>query len=1253
MVSKSLERTNIIDNKNIKLGDRIKKNIKNSVENKFAVGYFFLSGWNLLEKDFPNNLQDNGLRLVMGDETSLETKREIVKGFTLRQEYLNKFADELETEVTKDKLEFIKSLSNLIANKKVDIRLYDKEKLHAKLYLFIQNPDLFDDSSYTPGSAILGSSNFTKPGFMDNRELNVSISNKDDVVYLNDWFEDLWEESNEFSEELLKVIENSRVLENIGDEFNFGEYLDPKEYFKLMLFNVFEKNTNFFNEETDYLAIFQEVGVHNILEKIKQFNGALVADSVGLGKSFIAGEVIKKFIEGFDFNEIDRTNRLYNLESENYGRNILMLLPPHLIKQWKDDVLKDFFLKKYRIEFEVELENEVLMNIFAIDNRLISKIKLLSLTKFTNMRAYEANQLRDEYDLICLDESHRVRNFNSIGYKKIVGNVIPIKINEKGSKKIIKEKFEGLKFKSDDYVKRVNSIKESDYKNKSIRNRFLLLTATPLNNSIEDLQNLLKIFLDQDNKDYDGEFNLNLFNQYLSKRNEYKKIKDNKVDGNIEDVKKEIKEIVQNLKRKVLDKVILLRTRKYIQNNPEFTEAKINGKKIIFKDASPIQRKYDDYLKLEKYDRFKELVNYFSKEIEDIQFYHITLGGSEYIFMRKYELGDLDLNIPDGKTNKEDLGIVRIQALMKILMLKRLESSIYGFSQTLNNIIEKEKYLYHILRDEKNSSKALEAYLNRFEDSFQGGFFVEKDDEVGEFEEINDDINSNDTLDYQSRKERYFKNAKKNLDSIGKDEILKKLREDIEKLEKLKFFVQELEEKKDLVYKDPKLENLKTLLIDLNKKERNKILLFSQYKDTASYLYENLKDWIKKELHLNIDIITGETETNTKKNKIARFAPIANHNTAKKIDEIDMLIATDALSEGVNMQDASILINYDLPWNPMIIVQRIGRVNRIGSEKDIKFYNYMPVEGIEVIVGLKKKIEDKIELIQDILEKEQKILKDDEETGSNAIGELYSSSVINLEDKTKNEEFRDVDELGTQTDSGLFRLLNYAKQLNKKGVLDFNFTKVNQLDEEKTYYTFTSKNGDKLIRFYKIINRYTQEIKKKYILTYNFETKQVKVGNYSDLIFDVEKEGLRISFVDNSKDIKNIILDMDKRFEAEIYNQYKNSFKPLKIDKLRDKSPRQIEIENILKQKDLFNKNLDKIKKDSFNLLKEFNLDRNEIAIMNKIIEHQYSSIKEENLSQKFKTLYQQLEDFKIGRSKEGFEKANDIEYRVIGWGGY
>jgi len=209
---------------------------------------------------------------------------------------------------------------------------------------------------------------------------------------------------------------------------------------------------------------------------------------------------------------------------------------------------------------------------------------------------------------------------------------------------------------------------------------------------------------------------------------------------------------------------------------------------------------------------------------------------------------------------------------------------------------------------------------------------------------------------------------------------------------------------------DPKLESLKQIignpsfksqeLKDIPSLNRKKIIIFTQYRDTAYYLYHNLLNWIKNEVDLHtwlkderdrikITPVTGDTETPTKINYIKRFAPEANNgfDEANKFGRIEILISTDVLSEGVNLQDADAVINYDLPWNPMIIVQRVGRVNRIGNEKDVYVINYIPSDEIEVIVGVLRKLKEKIQDITLIVGKDVKILSPEEEINIETFGE--------------------------------------------------------------------------------------------------------------------------------------------------------------------------------------------------------------------------------------------------------------------------
>jgi len=233
---------------------------------------------------------------------------------------------------------------------------------------------------------------------------------------------------------------------------------------------------------------------------------------------------------------------------------------------------------------------------------------------------------------------------------------------------------------------------------------------------------------------------------------------------------------------------------------------------------------------------------------------------------------------------------------------------------------------------------------------------------------------------------------------------------------------------------DPKLEALKQIIgnpsfISEKLKEKNieslnrkKIIIFTQYRDTAYYLYHNLYEWIKKEIDLHTWLkdekdrikIALDTETPAKINYIKRFAPQANNSfeEVRKFGEIEILISTDALSEGVNLQDADAVINYDLPWNPMIIVQRVGRVNRIGSnEKDVYVINYIPSDEIEVIVGVLGKLKEKIQDITLIVGKDVKILSPEEEISIETFGEkikdISKLSMTDLEQYGISEDFRE------------------------------------------------------------------------------------------------------------------------------------------------------------------------------------------------------------------------------------------------------
>ncbi|MBE0522854.1 MAG: NgoFVII family restriction endonuclease, partial [Methanosarcinales archaeon] len=318
---------NIIDNS----PDRefikvVKDQLKRSKEAKFAIGYFFLSGFSLVNDDFPEPdryTSEPFLQIVMGDETTYPTKEELVAGYNLKDIFKQRMIEELQkTEPNEEKIIHLSTLREFIANNIIDVRLFDKSRLHAKLYLFLTSPD---EEFSSPGLAAVGSSNFTSSGLTTNRELNVLLTSREEVRYLEKWFDNLWEDAIEFREDLLKVIDLSGVLPD-SPYPKIGQMVEPEILFKYLVYNWFEGRVlNLLKK--DILMEFQLVGVVNAVNILNFYNGVILADSVGLGKSFMASAVIEEFIYG------KHPTWTANDEKEP---SVLLILPPSVISQWEE-----------------------------------------------------------------------------------------------------------------------------------------------------------------------------------------------------------------------------------------------------------------------------------------------------------------------------------------------------------------------------------------------------------------------------------------------------------------------------------------------------------------------------------------------------------------------------------------------------------------------------------------------------------------------------------------------------------------------------------------------------------------------------------------------------------------------------------------------------------------------------------------------------------------------------------------------------
>ena len=1130
----TLESSKIIDNTpGRELVNVLKDRLKNCNEAKFAVGYFFLSGFNLVDDDFPKEVQKKPfLKLVMGNETTFETKEELVSGYNLRELFKQKMIEELQDKaLTEWQIKQLRRLRDYIANNLIEVRLFEKSRLHAKLYLFLKD---LKDKYGSPGVAIVGSSNFTAEGLTRNKELNVILTEREDVLYLNNWFDKLWEEAVEFNEDLIRVIEISGVIPESRYP-KLGKFLDPETLFKYLVYKWTEGRVLNLIEK-DILMEFQLVGVINAINILNYYNGVILADSVGLGKSFMAAAIIQEFLNGKHPHWIPK--------GKEYPA-VMLILPPSIISQWEDllvgradervlvklergekvKINSEFF---FRDNFKRMVKGDYNHKIYEIydgsGEKLLGKIAFLSLGLFQNYKAdlkkgivdERLKRMAEEYDLFVIDEAHKYRN------KK---------------------------------TNRWNAAKALQRKSSNFPNKFLLLTATPLNNTIDDLYNLIRIFTD------DTLITFRMKNIPIDELvKQYKKLKSEYEEKGDEGIKKELKKVATEIKRKVLDEVMVLRTRKYILE--QFKDLKVDGKKLIFKDPKPYSLDYSPFYT----SKFSELIKRISRNIDRINFEHTKLYGVRYVVFEEDE-------------EEESYRVIEISDLFRLLLGKRLESGIFPFETTLRKIYEKEKIFYTLFKrsvDKIMSEEELKELIIKALDKAK----IKKD-----LEEVSQEFNAEAEAEEEETwfdkvikllteyVEEYGLQAFNTTDKIrmglkialhNLEQDLKLMDEIFETLDRLKvrengdfkvFGVvpkeeDEIVESKIFCYEnDPKLEVLKQLITNPKYKSEKlsniptlngkKFIVFTQYKDTAYYIYHNLRDWIEREVDLHpwlkdkrtdrikIALVTGETDTTTKINFIKRFAPKANagEEEVRRYGEIEILISTDALSEGVNLQDADAVVNFDLPWNPMIIVQRVGRVNRIGNEKDVYVLNFVPSGEIEVLVGILNKLKQKIEDITLVVGKESKILSPEEEISVETFGErikkISEFSMTDLEEFSISEEFQQWFEGGIpQEQIDEYKLLNIVQY--ELGITREDFEEVRNLGDGP-YYTYVKSGSGKIYSIYEFYRGDFGRIDKKIIsvgddglrfesplalleLVRNKEMNPVKLDVAAEKLKEIEKE---------------------------------------------------------------------------------------------------------------------------------------------------
>ena len=273
--------SNIIDNVNTVFADVFKEYCDSIDELKIAVGYFYLGGFDLV-KEKMREIKD--IKIVMGDETDEYTAKEIKRGYEEKLNHeLNSELNDLD-EDDHGKIETLKEMHQFIKSDRLKIHIYQDQKFHAKAYIFKNN------NMRRLNTAIIGSSNFSKNGMVKDRnlELNSIHTSPMELELLDKWFDHVWDESNNYKDGMLKILENSQpyVRKIKGDL----DYLSPVELLKFMIMEFLD-GLNL--ESNDTLAEFQTIGYTNALIKLDKLKGCIIADSVGLGKTYIGLKLIE------------------------------------------------------------------------------------------------------------------------------------------------------------------------------------------------------------------------------------------------------------------------------------------------------------------------------------------------------------------------------------------------------------------------------------------------------------------------------------------------------------------------------------------------------------------------------------------------------------------------------------------------------------------------------------------------------------------------------------------------------------------------------------------------------------------------------------------------------------------------------------------------------------------------------------------------------------------------------------------------
>ena len=908
----------IIDNRTEKLVDHIRRILPGSQAARFAVGYFFLSGLEAVADQLANVRE---LRLLIGNTSSRETIEQIAEGYCRLQQVQNaaeamaypRHADvDLSVAATAANVghaaalldqtdaaeRLVGTLVRLIEEGRLQVRVYTHGRLHAKAYVFDYGP--IYDASGNPlpreekGIAVVGSSNFTLAGVASNTELNVLVHGNDNHAALTRWFEELWAESQDFEEHLLRELRQAWPMAEVTP---YEIYL--KTLYELVRERLEGAEAEEFLWRDDITAVlteFQEQAVRQAVQMIRRYNGCFVADVVGLGKSYIGAAIVKHF------------------ERHDRARP-LVICSASLVGMW------EHYNEAYQLNARV-----LSMGLLREDER--------------HGPEWMLHDERYRYrDFVLVDESHNLRHTNSQRYRVL----------------------ESFMATGD--------------------RRCVFLTATPRNKSVWDIYNQLRLFHHDDVTDLPVDPpNLR---QYF---------------GLVEEGQRRLPALLAHL--------LIRRTRSHILRWYGYDEQtdqrvdpdrfapyregqrrayiRVGGRKQFFPRRQletitySIEATYAGlYQRLRGYPAHSEDL---TEDLEDLTGFGKPVRSevrSESLTYARYGLWNYVQGPKRDRPPYSDLqrAGANLRGLMRVMLFKRFESSVHAFRETVRRL----------LRIHQTFLKALEQGIVPAGEEAQRLLYESDEDE----EQV--------LMDALERVSGRYAVEDFHVGALQAD-----IEQDLRILGEMLALVEPI-----TPAQDAKLQTLKAWL-NRAPLSQGKRLIFTQYADTAQYLYDNLDPD-----HSKPDTEVIYSREKDKAQVVGRFAPRANplHRPQEGVPEIDTLVATDVLSEGLNLQDCDNVVNYDLHWNPVRLIQRFGRIDRIGSEHDVIYgYNFMPETELERNLGLQEKLAQRIREIHESIGEDAAILDPSERINEEAMYSIYARGEIGRYEEDEVDEYLDLNE---------------------------------------------------------------------------------------------------------------------------------------------------------------------------------------------------------------------------------------------------